>query len=321
MVILSLVISACIKAHKKSVLLGTVEKQNIQLIRAAMGVDEDWGAGNFFTNEPYYQALLDSVVQAAIDLDIYVVIDYHSHRAHENVENAKKFFEKNAQKWGAYDNVIFDIYNEPACIKNGNGDCFSEEFGSAFVNWNTIKDYSDQVIEVIRKYSDNLIIVGTPVWSQRPDEAINAPVKDPANNVAYGFHFYAGSHTVRGWGIHPEKAIKKGIALFVGEWGTVNAVIKGKVSPNNTQWQMWMNRFKLSSANWSLTNLVEDQSKADNSDGQGGSYFAADFDPKKIDGEWKYSESGKWVNENVFKDLPTQYKKCTKYVQSEFVKP
>ena len=92
---------------------GLVQKQNIQIIRAPMGVDEDWGAGNYFTNTGYYQGLMDAVVQAAIDNDIYVIIDYHSHKAHESEQNAITFFSTMAQKWGKYDNVIFEIYNEP----------------------------------------------------------------------------------------------------------------------------------------------------------------------------------------------------------------
>lgn len=119
---------------------GLVAKQKIQLIRAPMGVDEDWSAGNYFTDIGKYQGLMDNVVQAAIDNDIYVIIDYHSHKATENVENAKRFFETMASKYGNFDNVIFEIFNEPTTQ-----------------DWNTIKTYADAVIAVIRKYSDNLL--------------------------------------------------------------------------------------------------------------------------------------------------------------------
>ena len=90
-----------------------VKEQNIQLIRAPMGVDEDWYAGNYFTKTDYYQGLMNTVVQAAIDNDIYVIIDYHSHHAADDVNKAKTFFGTMAQKWGGHDNVIFEIFNEP----------------------------------------------------------------------------------------------------------------------------------------------------------------------------------------------------------------
>jgi len=215
-----------------------VSEMNIQVIRAPMGVDEDWQSGNYFTNTPYYQGLMDAVVETAIKNDIYVIIDYHSHKAENNVNNAKLFFQTMAQKWGQYDHVIFEIYNEPLDI-----------------SWNTIKNYADQVIPEIRKYSDNLIIVGTPNWDQKPQEAINNPINQ--ENIAYAFHYYAGSHYINTEGKNAINAMNAGLSVFVTEWGTVNADGDGNVSNSNDDWQSWMNEHKLSWANWSVSNKTE----------------------------------------------------------------
>ena len=284
-----------------------VQDHNIQLIRAAMGVDESWGSGNYFTKESYYQGLMDEVVQAAIDNDIYVIIDYHSHKAHEDVASAQAFFSRMASKWGSYDNVIFEIFNEPACITGGSGDCETASFGGGFLSWSSIRTYANKVIATIRDYSDNLIIVGTPMWDQQPNAAIGAEVTDPANNTAYAFHYYAGSHTTGSQGANAEEAMEAGLSVFVSEWGTINADGKGGVASANTGWQTWMNKFKLSSANWSLTSLVEDEDLTYGGDGQGGSYFSAGTLPGST---WSYSNSGKWVNANVFAGLPTSYTAC-----------
>ena len=284
-----------------------VQDHNIQLIRAAMGVDESWGSGNYFTKESYYQGLMDEVVQAAIDNDIYVIIDYHSHKAHEDVASAQAFFSRMASKWGSYDNVIFEIFNEPACITGGSGDCETASFGGGFLSWSSIRTYANKVIATIRDYSDNLIIVGTPMWDQQPNAAIGAKVTDPANNTAYAFHYYAGSHTTGSQGANAEEAMEAGLSVFVSEWGTINADGKGGVASANTGWQTWMNKFKLSSANWSLTSLVEDEDLTYGGDGQGGSYFSAGTLPGST---WSYSNSGKWVNANVFAGLPTSYTAC-----------
>src|SRR5690606_41644798 len=40
---------------------------------------------------------------------------------------------------------------------------------------------------------DNLIIVGTPTWSQDVDVASNDPITG-YSNIAYTLHFYAGTH-------------------------------------------------------------------------------------------------------------------------------
>ena len=254
---------------------GLVEKQNIQLIRAAMGVDEDWGSGNYFTKTGYYQGLMNTVVQAAIDNDIYVIIDYHSHKASNNTDNAKSFFSYMAEKWGKYDNVIFEIFNEPL----------------EGVAWGTIKTYANDVVKTIRQHSDNLILVGSRSWDQYPSDAIGSEVEDSKNNVAYAFHFYAGSHSKDGEGASAVKAMNAGLSVFVSEWGTVNADGGGSVSGNSSTWLEWMNTHKLSGANWSVSNKNE-----------GASYFNGSA--------WNYSESGKWVNSNIFSKLPTSYTAC-----------
>lgn len=257
-----------------SIVKGLVERQNIQIIRAPMGVDENWGSGNYFSDMNKYQSLMNAVVQAAIDNDIYVIIDYHSHKASDNVNNAKTFFSYMAQKWGGYDNVIFEVFNEPTSQ-----------------SWSTIKTYAESVIETIRQYSDNLVLVGNPDWDQHPDYAIGSTVRDSKNNVAYTFHFYAGSHSVGGEGANADRAMNNGLSVFVSEWGTVNADGGGGVSGNSSSWLTWMNNNKLSGANWSVSNKNE-----------GASYFSGSA--------WNYSTSGEWVNKNIFSKLPTSYTKC-----------
>ncbi len=255
---------------------GLVQNQNIQLIRAPMGVDEDWGAGNYFTKTGSYQGLMNTVVQAAIDNDIYVIIDYHSHKASDNVNDAKTFFSYMAQKWGGYNNVIFEIFNEPTTQ-----------------SWGTIKTYADEVVKTIRQYSDNLILVGSRDWDQHPNDAVGNEVADTKNNVAYTFHYYAGSHSTGSEGANAVSAMNSGLSVFVSEWGTVHSSGDGGFnSGNSTTWYNWMKTHKLSGANWSVSNK-----------GESASYFTTA-------GAWNYSESGNWVNSNVFASLPKSYSAC-----------
>jgi hypothetical protein len=176
-----------------------------------------------------------------------VIIDWHSHQAHEEVANATKFFTEMAQKWGKYDHVIFELFNEPKEIE-----------------WSTVKSYAEKIVPVIRQYSDNLILVGNPMWDQNPQYAIGNTVS--GDNIAYTFHYYANSHCWNGqteWGTQCEgdnaqQAINAGLSVFVSEWGTGNSDGGGNPDVSrNTSWQDWMNKNQLSWANWSASKVEE----------------------------------------------------------------
>ncbi len=220
-----------------------VKDMKIEIIRAAIGTEENWGGGvrGFIEDPDAQRELIDAAVRAAIRNDIYVIIDWHSHTATDQQEAAVAFFAEMAQKYGAYNHVIFEVFNEP--VKQ---------------TWDEIKAYAEAVIAAIRPYSDNLVLVGSPNWDQMPNKAIGKEVIDPAGNVGYTFHYYANTHSVTSQGRNAERAINAGLPIFVSEWGTANA--DGKGTPNvdrNDQWQAWMNQYKISSANWSASRVNE----------------------------------------------------------------
>ena len=219
---------------------GTVDRMvdefKCEILRCSLGVDDQ---GSIYSGGDV--GALRSVMDAAIAKDIYVIVDWHSHGAHNNTNAAKSFFSEIARDYGKYDNVIFELYNEPTMI-----------------SWSAVKGYAEQVIPEIRKYSDNLILVGTPTWSQDVDAAANDPIND--SNVAYVLHFYAGTHggDLRGKG---DAALSKNAAVFVSEWGTVNADGDGSVNVGSTeQWLSWMDSNKLSWCNWAISSKAEGSS-------------------------------------------------------------
>lgn len=205
----------------------------IEVVRAAMGVNVD---GGYVGDPAGQQALVEKVIQAAIDQEIYVIVDFHSHQADQYSAQAKAFFGAIAQKYGKYDNVIFEVFNEPLAI-----------------SWGTIRSYAEGVISEIRKYSDNLVIVGTSNWSQDVDQVTK--INDP--NTAYTLHFYAGTHGAD-LRAKASSALGKGLALFVTEWGTVNSDGDGGVATTSSnEWMSFMDQNKLSWANWSLNDKNE----------------------------------------------------------------
>ena len=229
-----------------------VRDMNIQIVRAAMATgNEDWQGGyKGYASDPNTQKnLVKTVVEAAIKNDIYVIIDWHSHEAHKQTDAAKNFFKEMAETYGQYDNVIFEVYNEPQQI-----------------SWSEVKNYANQVIQVIRQYSDNLVLVGNPSWDQNPSDAIGNEVNDSKKNTAYTLHYYANSHMWSGnydWGGESEgskgeKAMNAGLSVFVSEWGTANSDGNGNPDQSrNKSWQDYMNKHKLSWANWSASYINE----------------------------------------------------------------
>jgi endoglucanase len=215
--------------------LKTDWKSNI--VRAAMGVEDQ---GGFLQDPNGNRARVRVVVDAAIANDLYVIIDWHSHHAESYRSNAVAFFQDMARTYGTRNHVIYEIYNEPLQI-----------------SWSgQIKPYAQAVISAIRAIDpDNLIIVGTPTWSQDVDVAAADPIA--GTNIAYTLHFYAGTH---GQFLRDkaQTALNRGVALFVTEWGSVNANGDGGVNTNETN--AWMNFLKargISHANWALNDKAE----------------------------------------------------------------
>jgi len=207
------------------------------LVRVAVGVEADGGLLTDSTNKTRAMTVID----AAIANNMYVIIDWHTHTAEANKAAAIAFFKEMATKYGNYNNVIYEVYNEPLQV-----------------SWsNVVKPYATDVIKEIRAIdSDNLIIVGTPTWSQDVDVASQDKITG-YSNIAYTLHFYAGTHKqfLRD---KAQTALNNGIALFVTEWGSVNADGDGGVDAAETA--TWLNFLKtngISHANWSLTDKAE----------------------------------------------------------------
>jgi len=165
-------------------------------------------------------------------------------------------------------NLLYEIYNEPLDV-----------------SWSTvIKPYSEDVIDAIRDIDpDNLIIVGTGNWSQRVKEPADDPIEGYAN-IAYGLHFYAGTHKqwLRDYATY---ALNKGIALVVSEWGTVNSDGKGDVDDTSVdEWVTFMKDNNLINCVWALNDKSESASMLYSGTSTTGYWDESDF-----------TESGKLV--------------------------
>ena len=225
------------KYYNSEVVSWLKEDWNTTIVRASMGVEDP---GGYLDNKTANKDRVKIIVDAAIQEGIYVIVDWHSHHAEDYVDEAIIFFEEIASLYGDNDNVIYEIYNEPLDIS------WSE----------TIKPYAISVISAIRAIDpDNLIVVGTPEWSQRIDLAASDPIIG-FPNIAYTLHFYTVYH--HQWlRDRASAALDDGIAIFVSEWGSIGYSI---VDTEANDWMTWCFTNKIIHCNWAVNDKEEEWS-------------------------------------------------------------
>ena len=208
--------------------------------------------------------LINNGVKYATELVMYVIIDWHilsDGNPKQNQKQAVAFFKEMAKKYKNQKNIFYEICNEP----NGN------------VSWKTIKSYATTVIKTIRTYDKkNIILVGTPVWSQDVDVAADSPIKG-YSNLMYTFHFYAATHKE----MYREKvkaAVKKGLPVFVSEFGISESSGNGSIDKKEANtWIQFLKKNKISYVCWSLSNKDESCSLLKSSSTRTGNFRKTDL--------------------------------------------
>lgn len=209
---------------------------NCTVIRAAMGIEHN----GYLAQPGLEQNKVFAAIDAAVKEGLYVIVDWHDHHGEDHVKEAKQFFAIVARRYGHLPNVIYETYNEPLNV-----------------SWKEVlKPYHQAVIDTIRYYdADNLIVCGTPNWSQDVQVAAADPLPD--KNVAYTLHFYAGTHREE-LRAKAYTALYNGAALMVTEHGVTQANGDDGIFEEETQkWWKFMDDHQLSSCNWSLADKDE----------------------------------------------------------------
>jgi hypothetical protein len=227
-------------AESKKALQYMRDKWKLSVIRAAMGTDQ---SGGYLSSPDAMRMQVETIIQHAIELGVYVIVDWHTEKAVEQQDAAVAFFTAMAKKYGAYPNVIWEPYNEP----------------NRYV-WAQIKTYHQAVVDAIRTVDpDNLIVLGTPNWSQWVDEAAADPVS--GTNLLYTLHFYSCTHGQ--WlRDRAETAMAAGVALFVTEFGATfsdgGVGTHAYVCEDETnRYFDWMARNNISGLSWKLDQCAD----------------------------------------------------------------
>ncbi|MCR5650210.1 MAG: cellulase family glycosylhydrolase [Lachnospiraceae bacterium] len=215
--------------------------------------------------------LLHKGVQAAIDADMYVIVDWHvldEHNPNAHKEEARDFFAGIAAEYAGCPNIIYEICNEP------NGE----------TTWMDVSLYAKTIIPVIRALDpDALILVGTPDYSKDLYDAVRNPLD--FDNIMYTLHFYSGTH----WeDLRMEylSAKQAGLPVFISECGLSEASGTGDVNYSFASvWFSMLESNKASYAIWSFSNKNESSA-----------LFDPDYNPSKPFTEDDLSGTGQWVS-------------------------
>jgi len=215
---------------------------DLSVIRAAMGVERD---GGYLQNPAAMVSRVRTIVHNAVELGVYVIIDWHDHNAQQHPEAALEFFRSMADEFGEYPGVLYETFNEPV----GN------------VSWpDVVKPYHEQVTAAIRERDpDNVIIMGTPFWSQAANVAADDPVA--GENLMYTVHFYSCDHR-GGQRQQAQAARQAGAAIFVTEWGATKADggtdAGGQICVDEARiWHQFLNDNDISWAAWKLDDCTD----------------------------------------------------------------
>lgn len=261
------------------------------VIRLAMYV----GEGGYATDPSVKNKVIQGI-DYAIANDLYVIVDWHVHQPgdpnDETYAGAMDFFEDISGRYPNDKHILYELANEP---NGGAPGVTNDEAG-----WKRVKAYAEPIVKMLRDNgNDNIVIVGTPNWSQRPDLAADDPIADP--NTMYAVHFYSGTHLPNEYVMNNVKyALQHGAAVFSTEWGTSEASgNNGPFIENADKWINFFNYNNISWVNWSLTN--KNETSAAFTPFELGKSVATDLDPGS-DHLWtarELSVSGEYVRARI----------------------
>jgi endoglucanase len=187
-------------------------------------------------SDVYYRTLLRPAVDYALTKGLYVIIDWHyidDTTLHRDTTNA--FWADMAPRFANDSHVLFELYNEP--INAG--------------QWSTVKADMQSFYDTVRAGApNNLVLVGTPNWSQ----VVAPTATDPLNgtNIVYVAHMYPQhwpnaslrQQIVTAAAVHP---------VFMTEWGFqdgANAILDGTISSYGAPFKQFLEEQKLSWTAW-----------------------------------------------------------------------
>jgi hypothetical protein len=184
----------------------------------------------------YYDTLLRPVVDYCRQKGIYAIVDWHYiGDTSEHRQTTSAFWTDMAPRFANDSHVLFELFNEP--VNDG--------------NWASVRTDMQTWYDIVRaRAPQNLVLVGTPNWSQ----VVGPTAQNPVNgtNIAYVAHMYP---------LHwNEPSLRNEITtaaaahpVFVSEWGFDqggNEIVDGTVTNYGNPFKQFIEQNRLSWTAW-----------------------------------------------------------------------
>ncbi len=238
----------------------------VNVVRTAISMEQE---GGYLDCPNKTLQLADSVITAAINSGIYVIVAIHCHNIHE--KETEEFFKYISSKYGHFPNLIYEILSEP-----------DDE------PWAVLIPFYEKILNVIRFYDKtNVVIVSGSYWTQDLKSIKEKPIKNKGN-VIYALHFCTGD-SGKELRTLARSAIEDDLPLIVSDHVITDCSCMGKIFYDNwMQWIKWMESNYISWIVWSISDTKESCTLLK----QGASYY----------GNWDMSdlkESGVLVRKTI----------------------
>ncbi|WP_330632939.1 cellulase family glycosylhydrolase [Halocatena halophila] len=150
----------------------------------------------------YMDDHLDAAVQRCKDRGVYCIIDYHRHRDVSWAEGQSGpvntalqdevdlFWDVVAPRYADESHVLYEVYNEPQEPGMWNDPTTTEWVADIWQLW---LEMAQPWVDTIRSHADNLILMGSPSWSQSPEGALVEEFD--GSDIAYTYHIYPGHNS------------------------------------------------------------------------------------------------------------------------------
>ena len=215
----------------------------INVIRLALYTSEGGYCEASITKKKELYDLVCKGIDYATRLDMYVIVDWHMVGAEDPndknplyyLDEAKEFFGKISEQYKDHDNILYEIMNEPC----------------GTTTWEDCKKYANEVIPIIRKNTDAIVLVGNPLWTADLISVMNSPLEG-YENIMYTYHFYAADHKNTS---EVEQAYDKGFPVFISEHGGMLSSGDGDLDIEAvTNWYKVLDERNISYVAWNISN-------------------------------------------------------------------